>query len=155
MRNKKEINIEGIEKYFKENGIGDVFTIQSSTIEDVPNMIYATAEIVNYTMNYPAVQDLLKDDTMKFDLLIMDQFLTDALLGFAHLYQIPAILTSSSATNKWTNKYVGNPNNPAYNPHIFLGYTSRMTFWQRMLNFVVTVFEDFSYKWVLSSFKKI
>lgn len=145
MDKKREIFLEGIVEYFNENGISDVFTKHTSAIEDVPNIIYGTAEVVNFTMNYPDVQALLKED-QHFDLVIMDQFQNDAFLGFGHIYRAPVVVTSTTVVNKWVNRCVGNPNNPAINPHLFLGFTDKMDFWQRFLNLVVTIFEDFSYE---------
>lgn len=145
MDKKQEIHLAGLEKYMKDEANIEMFTKHTSAIEDVPNFIYAAAEIVNYTMTDPGVEDLLASDS-EFDLIIMDHFLNDAFLGFGFIYKAPVVLTSSTVMNKWIERAIGNPNNPAYNPHLFLGYTSQMSFWQRMINVVVSICEDFSYE---------
>lgn len=145
MERKKEIDIEGLESHFTETGMSDLFSKHTSAIEEGSKFIYAAASLVNYTMSDPAVQELLQSD-LEFDLVIIDHFLNDAFLGFGLIYQAPVVLTSSTAINKWIERSTGNPHNSAYNPHLFLGYTSHMSFWQRTVNFVVSVCEDFSYK---------
>lgn len=145
MERKKEIDIEGLDKYLTETGISDQFSKHTSAIEEGSKFIYAAASLVNYTMSDPAVQTLLQSDE-EFDLVIIDHFMNDAYLGFGLIFNAPVVLTSSTAMNKWIERSTGNPHNSAYNPHMFLGYTSQMSFWQRTVNFVVSVCEDFSYK---------
>ena len=145
MDKKTEIHLEGLQSYVKENTMSEMFTKHTSAIEDVSKFIYAAAEIVNFTMNDEQVQNLLMDPEAQFDLVLMDHFLNDAFLGFGLRFKAPVVLTSSSVINKWIERSIGNPHNAAYNPHLFLGYTNRMTFWQRIVNVVVSVCEDFSY----------
>lgn len=145
MERKKEIHLEGLKTYIQDHSMSEMFTKHTSAVEDVSNFIYAAAEIVNYTMSDEQVQQLLQSDN-HFDLVLMDHFLNDALLGFGARFKAPVIITSSTVINKWVERSVGNPQNPAYNPHLFLGYTNRMTYWQRIVNVVVSVCEDFSYE---------
>lgn len=146
MARKKEIHLEGLQSFIRENSMSDLFTSHTNAIEDVSKYIYAAAEIVNHTMNDAKVQELLQSKDAEFDLILLDHFLNDALLGFGLRFNAPVILTSSTVMNKWIERSVGNPHNPAYNPHLFLGYTSPMTFWQRLINVVVSICEDLSYK---------
>lgn len=146
MERKREILLEGLAPQIQDNTMSDMFTRHSSAIEDVSRFIYASAEIVNLTLNDPGVQKLVASPDAQFDLILLDHFLNDALLGFGVRFDAPVILTSSSVINKWIEKSLGNPHNPAYNPHLFLGYTSRMTFWQRIINVVVSICEDFAYE---------
>lgn len=146
MARKTEIHLEGLKSFIQENAMSDLFTRHTSAIEDVSKIIYAAAEIVNYTMSDAKVQELLQSQEAQFDLILVDHFLNDALLGFGLRFQAPVVLTSSTVMNKWIERSVGNPHNPAYNPHLFLGYTSRMSYWQRLINVVVSICEDFSYE---------
>lgn len=45
------------------------------------NVIYGTAALADYTLGHPALQELLKNPTETFDLLILDQVLCESLLG--------------------------------------------------------------------------
>lgn len=146
MERKKEIHLEGLKSYIRDNSMDDLFTEHTSAIEDVSKFIYASAEIVNFTMNDEGVQNLLQSKDAHFDLIMLDHFLNDALLGFGLRFNAPVVLTSSTVINKWIERSVGNPYNPAYNPHLFLGYTSQMSFWQRIINVVVSICEDFAYE---------
>lgn len=146
MERKREIHIEGLDRYFQETGLSDLFTRHTSAIEDVSKFVYAAAEIVNFTMSDAKVQALLQSKEEQFDLVLVDHFLNDAFLGFGLIYDAPVVLSTSTVMNKWVERAIGNPHNPAYNPHLFLGYTSQMSFWQRIINVVVSVCEDFSYE---------
>lgn len=148
MDRKTEIHLDGLKSYIQENTMSKMFTEHTSAVEDVSKFIYAAAEIVNYTMNDEKVQTLLQSPEAHFDLVLVDHFLNDAFLGFGLRFKAPVVLTSSTVINKWIERSVGNPHNPAYNPHLFLGYTSQMSFWQRIINVVVSICEDFSYKCV-------
>lgn len=148
MQLKHEIHLEGMKEFFQENFMSDMFTQHTSAVEDVSKFIYAAAEIVNYTLSEKQVQDLLQSKEAHFDLVMIDHFLNDAFLGFGLRFNAPVVITSSSVINKWIERSLGNPHNPAYNPHQFLGYTHQMSFWQRIINVVVSICEDFSYEWV-------
>lgn len=45
------------------------------------NLIYGTAAMADYTLGHPKVQELMQSDA-SFDLLILDQVLSDSLLGY-------------------------------------------------------------------------
>lgn len=87
-----------------------------------------------------------------FDLLLIDAYFNDALLGLAQRIgadggaEVPTVVLSATAASKWTNEMVGTPHNPAYNPSIFLGYTERMAWRERFWNALAAAFEKITYK---------
>jgi glucuronosyltransferase len=119
-----------------------------SVIEGVTNLIYGTAAISNYTLGHPNFEEILKASNETFDLLLLDLALTDSLLGVAKYYNIPAVVLNVGATNKWSNEMTGNPNNPSYNPNMFLGYTDRMSFTERVLNTMMAAFDELTYNFL-------
>ncbi|XP_058832013.1 UDP-glycosyltransferase UGT5-like [Topomyia yanbarensis] len=147
--NIKQIKLTGMFAHLEDYGMNsNIFTKwDRSSFYGNNNMVYGTAAMAEYTLGHPAVQELLKSDET-LDLLILDQVLTDSLLGLALHYQIPAIVYSSTATNKFTNEMVANPHNPAYNPISDLGYSDQMSFTQRLWNTMVSVSEQFNYKYL-------
>ena len=134
-------------KHLEENGQDPNFfwKHEKSVLEGITNLVYGTATIADFTLGHKKVQDLLKSDE-KFDLLLLDSFMTDSLLGLALYYQIPSIVLSSTGTTKFVNEMVANPNNPAYNPNVFLGYTDQMTLFERFVNTIIGIFDEFNYK---------
>ncbi|XP_055535915.1 UDP-glycosyltransferase UGT5-like [Wyeomyia smithii] len=145
--NIKQIKLTGMFAHLEDYGINaNIFTKwDRSSLYGKNNLIYGTAAMADYTLGHPKVQELMKSDAT-FDLLILDQVPTDSLLGLAFHYGIPAIVYSSTATNKFTNEMVANPHNPSYNPISELGYSDQMTFVQRFWNTIVSLSEQFNYK---------
>jgi glucuronosyltransferase len=108
-------------------------------------MFEMSNDVVNLTLREPAVVELLQSKET-FDLLFLEIFLDDALLGLAHHYKCPVVAMSTMGATKWVNELTGSPNPLSYVPHIFLDMSDRMTFWQRLGNMVFTVFEEFLMK---------
>ncbi|XP_065088070.1 UDP-glycosyltransferase UGT5-like [Ochlerotatus camptorhynchus] len=147
--NIKQIKLTGMFAHLEDYGMNtNIFTKwDKSSFYGNSNLIYGTAAMADYTLGHPKVQELLKSDAT-FDLLILDQVLSDSLLGLANHYGVPAIVYSSTATNKFTNEMVANPHNPAYNPISSLGYSDRMSFDQRLWNTFVSISEQFNFKYL-------
>ncbi|XP_018334032.1 2-hydroxyacylsphingosine 1-beta-galactosyltransferase [Agrilus planipennis] len=91
------------------------------------------ARFTSQFLEHPAFQDLLnlKD---QFDVIIIERFMNDALLGLVHHFKAPYIWFGSMGYSRWTNDLIGNPGSPAYIPDLFLDYTSNMNLWQRFHN---------------------
>lgn len=148
-----EVPLTGVPEHFSTIGLRqqtDALRHEQSVIDEIISLIYGTAALANYTLGHPDVQRIIAADRQPaFDLLLVDMYFNDALLGLAeHFGGIPTVVLCSTATNKWTNEMVGNPHNPAYNPSIFLGYTDRMGLTERLLNALASAFEKITYKWV-------
>lgn len=76
----------------------------------------------------------LINSTARYDLIITEIFNSDCLLGFVHKFQAPFIALSSHQIMPWANARFGNPDDPSYIPTIFLGFSTRMSFFERVLN---------------------
>ncbi|XP_069681750.1 UDP-glycosyltransferase UGT5-like isoform X2 [Periplaneta americana] len=85
----------------------------------------------------PQVQQL-RNQT--FDLIITELFITDCFLGLVHGFNAPFIYFSSSVLLPWANERIGNPDSPSYIPNLFLPYSDRMNFVERLANSVNTLF---------------
>uniref|UniRef100_A0A7G3B3G6 Putative udp-glucuronosyl and udp-glucosyl transferase n=1 Tax=Lutzomyia longipalpis TaxID=7200 RepID=A0A7G3B3G6_LUTLO len=118
-----------------------------SVLETITQSIFGSAELVNFTLSHKEVQKLLRSDA-SYDLLIVDSFMMDALLGFANHYKVPSVVVCTTASNKWTDELVGNPYNPAYSPNLFLGSPNKMTFTERIVNALLSLFVEISYQYL-------
>lgn len=134
-------------------------------IEETNNLIYGTAELADLVLRNPDVQALLRSKA-KFDLLLLHAHMTDSLLGYeiseiiklkltlniinffsiANYYQIPSIIISTGGSAKFIDAIVGNPFNPSYVPHAYLGYTTHMNFRDRLINTLVALFDEITYR---------
>lgn len=71
-----------------------------------------------------------------FDVIIMEQFNTDCLMGLAHKLQSPVIGLSSCAMMPWHYERVGQPHIPSYIPALFMGSSDDMNFGHRLANWL-------------------
>lgn len=93
-------------------------------------------EISEQTLKHESVQQLLSSNE-KFDLVIMESFMNEAHLGFGHLYKAPIIVLSPIGANLFVNQLTRNPSPTSYVSEPILGYSSPMSFLQRLTNFLV------------------
>lgn len=83
----------------------------------------------------------LYNSTEKFDLIISEFFNTNCLLtAIAEKWKVPIIGITSHALMPWTNRWVGNPDNPAYIPSIFMDYSDKLTFIERVENTLMWIY---------------
>lgn len=95
----------------------------------------------NGTLNNPVFQRFLASGA-KFDLIILDIFLSEAFYGLGHHFNAPMIGLSTFGASKWTTDLVGTPLFPSYVPHTFTGYSDRMSFFERLRNSAIYWFDD-------------
>ncbi|XP_017779857.1 PREDICTED: UDP-glucuronosyltransferase-like [Nicrophorus vespilloides] len=98
-------------------------------------MMLAQNELI---FKHPKVQALMKKE--KFDVVVLEQFMNDALKGFCVHFNARCVAFSTIGASAMSNYVVSNPSNPSYIPNLFLSYSSDMTFFQRMHNAFFTVF---------------
>ncbi|KAK7869407.1 hypothetical protein R5R35_000703 [Gryllus longicercus] len=77
----------------------------------------------------------------KFDLVLLEAFFSDCLIGFAHRFNAPVVQLSAFVGAVWMGDWVGNPSPPAYVPDPFLDFSDRMSFKQRLVNTALGVLE--------------
>jgi len=105
-------------------------------------------EMCEKILSFPPIQRLIISEE-KFDLIIVEQFNTDCMLGFVHKFKIPFIAIATSVMMPWGNERFGNPDNPSYIPHHFLAHTDRMSFSERIANTVYEVSVKWAYHFLM------
>ncbi|XP_013149211.1 PREDICTED: UDP-glucuronosyltransferase 1-5-like [Papilio polytes] len=83
----------------------------------------------------------------KYDVLIVENFNSDCMLGLAHVFGIkaPIVGISSCAIMPWTYARFGLPDNASYIPLVTTAYSSYMTFIQRLDSFISKLYVDGMY----------
>jgi glucuronosyltransferase len=109
-------------------------TADESTMTKNKRLYANTNFITNFTLNHPNVQQLLKSNE-KFDLIILELYLNDALLGLGQYYKCPLVGISTLGLTPWVNELIGSPTSISHNPHVFLPNSANMGFFKRMSNF--------------------
>ncbi|XP_065077837.1 UDP-glycosyltransferase UGT5-like [Ochlerotatus camptorhynchus] len=107
--------------------------IQKGPIDIIKGIYDFGHRVTNSTLTDPAVVALINSNE-KFDLIVLEIFMNDAMIGFCHLFKAPCIGMSTFGASKWTTDLVGSPSPPSYVPNTFLGFSDRMTFKERMIN---------------------
>ncbi|XP_044749189.1 UDP-glucosyltransferase 2-like [Coccinella septempunctata] len=111
-----------------------------------PYMIFHQLEVVGVencrlTFQDTAFQRLLQSNS-KFDLVIVDPYMSLSLLYFSEHFNAPILLYSSFDASYSINPLVGNPSPPSYIPNLFLKYSSDMSFFQRLDNCFVYLMNE-------------
>lgn len=97
--------------------------------------------ITNATLHDPAFQTLLHTES-EFDIVLVETFMTEALLGLGHHFKAPVIAVTTFGINKFSSDLVAAPESPSYIPNLYIGYTDRMNFAQRLSNWVRYTLEE-------------
>lgn len=123
-----------MEQFYKE--------ADSSAFSKIINLYNVVNFFSNTTLTSPEVKELLRSD-QKFDLIILEIFLDDALLGFAEHFKCPVVGMTTHGTLEWINTLVGNPQPLSYVPHVHIGFSNPMDFWQRLTNVLFTILDNY------------
>ncbi|KAG6455502.1 UDP-glucosyltransferase 2 [Manduca sexta] len=84
-----------------------------------------------------------------YDVILVEHFNSDCMLGIVHNYGLPSVGLMSSAILPWTPSRVGAPDNPAYVPGMTLPFTEEMNFYERLENTLVLLFYNTWYEWAI------
>jgi len=106
-------------------------------------------EMCEKILSFPRIQRLITTEE-KFDLIIVEQFNTDCMLGFVHKFKVPFIAIATSVMLPWDNERFGNPDNPSYIPNFFLAHTDRMSFNERIANTVYQTGTNWAYHFLMN-----
>ncbi|KAI7815290.1 UDP-glycosyltransferase [Rhyzopertha dominica] len=146
-KNYKEVFLSGMVEYMEETIKQNMFDhANSNPFLGIFFMNFMSTEFVNLTLSHPEVQTLLNDPSQKFDLILLEQFLDEPLMAFAHHYKAPLVLLSTFGSSPWTNGKVGNPAPASYIPHMMMPFHPPMTFWQRLRNGIFRVYEELNFR---------
>lgn len=81
-----------------------------------------------------------------FDLVITEFFETDCMLGVIYNMQVPFIGLSSCALMPWHTDRIGAPSTPSHIASEFVGFTEKMSYYQRFVSFTVTTSMKYLYR---------
>jgi hypothetical protein len=98
-----------------------------------PLMAKIMTDMTEQTLNHTNVQKLINSNE-QFDVVIVEEFMNHAHKAFASHFNGNLVALSTLGENSWINDLVGNPTPLSYIPDVVLGYSSNMTFMQRLWN---------------------
>ncbi|XP_065332518.1 UDP-glucosyltransferase 2-like [Cloeon dipterum] len=130
--NYKEIAVDVMDK------VGAVFSPFTHTEENFfsqfGSIIKIFVQTCPYVLQTPQVKPLLNE---KFDLVFISMFFNQCFLPFGYLNGAP-VITISPGGSFGMGMDMENPEPTSYVPSIFLPFTSKMTFTERVANTVIT-----------------
>ncbi|XP_016924989.4 UDP-glycosyltransferase UGT5 [Drosophila suzukii] len=97
--------------------------------------------------NKEVTETLLPPGKDHYDLIIVEAIRSDAYYGFASHFNAPIIGISTFGTDWNIDELVGNVSPLSYTPLVTAGLTDRMTFGERVTNFVETTIAWLNYRW--------
>ncbi|XP_071454078.1 UDP-glycosyltransferase UGT5-like [Hetaerina americana] len=98
----------------------------------------------------PELQKYLSQDpgSFNFDLIVVEVFFYDCLIGFHHRFNVPVIAMASQFSLPWVYDLVGNPHSYSHVPHILLPYGENMNFFERLHNAIFSLGVTFARRWL-------
>lgn len=90
-------------------------------------------DVCSKLVKFQPLADALKKE---YDVVLVENFNSDCMLGLAHVYGVraPVIGLLSSSLMQWCPDRIGVSYNPSYVPMLSADYTAKMTFSQRVEN---------------------
>ncbi|CAG9863774.1 unnamed protein product [Phyllotreta striolata] len=121
------------------------------------NMNFITRTMHMYSSSYDITEAVLTDSKFqallqnpkKYDLIITEYYMNEALFGLSSYFYAPMILLSPLPSSSLMNELFANPAPSSYVPNILSGLTGRMSFPQRLHNFFCNAFNK-HYKYYLA-----
>lgn len=104
-------------------------------------------ELNGIIVNYPAVVNLMKSD-IKFDLMLMEVAGADALVGFAHYFNVPVVGVSTVRSNIFVQRWTGTPTPASYLPFVLSRFQGEMTFFERVQNTLIQAIVSVLMEWM-------
>lgn len=125
---KKEFDAKGLDGFVK-----------MPVAVTVSGLLYNGANLCNTTLTDPKVRALFN---RKFDLVIVEVFGTESLIGLGQIYDAPVIGFSPFSTCRWIDDLIGNPSPLSYVSHPISEFPDRMNYLHRMHNTLFYVYES-------------
>ncbi|XP_021946508.1 UDP-glucuronosyltransferase 2A3 [Folsomia candida] len=91
------------------------------------------------TYQLPQVKEVISQE---YDLVFMQPAMNECALGIVHKMKAPLVIFMPASVPSFIAARIGNPLPPSFVPHIMLGYSPTMTFYERFINFGMNVVYD-------------
>lgn len=105
-------------------------------------------DVCSKIVDFPPLAEALKES---YDVVLVENFNSDCMLGLAHVYGLKAPFVSmlSSSLMQWCPDRIGVTDNPSYVPIVSSEFTSRMSFLQRLENTVMNVYYKMWFRYAI------
>ncbi|XP_075147412.1 uncharacterized protein LOC142221545 [Haematobia irritans] len=125
---------------------------KKSFIEEIVDLGKSGEYMATNVLENPQVKKLMTSET--FDLIILEIFYSEALLGLGEHFNAPIVAVSTFGTVNFMDDMVGNPSPLSYIPHMALPYGNRMTLKERITNVLVQAMDNLSFQYLLLPYQE-
>lgn len=122
---------------FKDNALKNAKE-SNANMQGIIQLIGPVMSQTLVTLKHPKFLELKKES---FDLVVVGWFFNDFVLGLSGHFRCPAVVMFPNLNNYFLRKLTGNPNSMSTVPAPLFGFKTPMTFFQRLANFLVVMFE--------------
>lgn len=105
----------------------------------LPILLYYGYDLCDFTLKHDNVRALYD---RKYDLVIVEIFGTDSMIGLGQQFDAPVIGFSTFSTSRWTNDLIGNPSPLSYISHTMQDFPDKMNLWNRIYNIAFYGYES-------------
>ncbi|XP_028128395.1 UDP-glycosyltransferase UGT5 isoform X3 [Diabrotica virgifera virgifera] len=103
---------------------------------------------VGATLSKTQCEKFMHSDSIKtflqglenYDIILAELFATNCYFGLANVCNAPVIGLSSTDLLPWMYQWYGSPENPSYIPVLFMDYSDKLSFFQRVENTLMLLF---------------
>lgn len=105
-------------------------------------------------VEFQPLAEALRSD---YDVLLVENFNSDCMLGLSHVYgqSAPIIQLSSTGLMHWSSSRFGVSDNPSYVPIISSAFTNPMSFLQRLENTILNIYYKIWYRYSIQLKEKV
>uniref|UniRef100_A0A182YRJ6 UDP-glycosyltransferases domain-containing protein n=1 Tax=Anopheles stephensi TaxID=30069 RepID=A0A182YRJ6_ANOST len=134
-----EANGLPMEVFYKSQSFGDPFFKMSILWK-------LGLETTEYAFESANVKRFLSTEGLTYDLLLVEQFVQESFLMFAHKYQVPIVTINTLAHADYVDRAFGLITPWSFVPHFMLQYDDRMSITERAYNVFLSVWAAYNRK---------
>ncbi|KAK0092120.1 hypothetical protein PV326_002160 [Microctonus aethiopoides] len=117
--------------------------------DTLPNTAFFCGNDLCEYLAMPEMQKFIKNPPKDppYDLVIVESLGANCFVGFGHLLKVPVVMASSTIDMPWLDEALGQPDNTAFFPAFFTGYSHPMTFLERVQNTITSHMNHYRFRY--------
>ncbi|XP_073825595.1 UDP-glycosyltransferase UGT5-like [Musca autumnalis] len=125
---------------------------KKSYFSEFMNLAETGKTMVTNIMENAEVKQMLARE--KFDLIIVEIFFSEALVGLGEYFRAPVVTVSTFGTINFMDYLVKNPTPLSYIPHLALPYGNHMSLTERIHNVIMQTIDDLSFNYLMLPYQE-
>ncbi|TMW48121.1 hypothetical protein DOY81_006794 [Sarcophaga bullata] len=122
-------------------------TTEKSFFQDMRLYSDVGCQMVINVLENPQVKKIMKNE--KFDLIIVEALLGEALYGLGQHFNASMVGVSTFGTINFVDMLVGNISPSSYIPHMSLPFPNSMSLKERLINVLANIYDDLQFNYII------